>query len=59
MPTAIISARPEQAGRDLAQMRELGINVVRIYHLAAALVSRSLRGRQGARPDHAPVGKTR
>ena len=24
---------PEQARRDLLQMRELGINVVRIYHL--------------------------
>ena len=40
-------------------MRELGINVVRIYHRAAALVSRLLRDCRDARPDHAAVGQAR
>ena len=38
-------------------MRELGINVVAHLPRAAALVSRSLRGRGRARPDHVAVGE--
>ena len=30
---------PEQVQRDLAQMREIGINLVRIYHVPPRLVS--------------------
>ena len=32
MPTGITSARRSRLARDLAQMREIGLNVVRIYH---------------------------
>ena len=38
-------------------MREIGLNVVRIYHFAAALVSRSMRCGRSARADHPAVGK--
>ena len=50
---------PEQVERDLAQMREIGLNVVRIYHVPPRWFLDRLRGRRHARPDHAAVGKAR
>ena len=59
MPTGIILGSAEQARRDLAP--DAGARDQRRAHLssAAALVSRLLHGRRGARPDHAAVGEAR
>ena len=48
---------PDQADRDLAQMRELGINVVRVYHVPPLWFLDKCSQRRDARSHHTPLGE--